>query len=266
MIMKKLAAVFMVPLLMGAVFGKFISTAGSGSGMEASAAGLTKNEFDVCVSEMLELVNAERAKVGAASLELDDRLCQASAFRAMEISQSFDHYRPDGTPCNTVLSEFGIRVRAYGENIHYHSYGNINETAEIAVSSWMQSDGHRENLLNALYDKAGFGVYYSGGNYYWVQTFANNVRIDDSLLKVDMYGDVNNDGKVDSADASDVLAEYAAISTGLYSTMNMIQRKSSDVNSDGTIDSTDASVILTYYAHLSTGGKTSPNDFFTKIA
>lgn len=264
MIRKKIAAAFMIPVLMGAAVGTFIGTADSDFGIEASAAGMTKNELDVCVSEMLELVNAERAKVGAAPLELDDRLCQASIFRAMELTRLFDHYRPDGKLCDTVLREFGVRVNAYGENIHYHSYGNIKTTAKTAMESWMQSDGHRENLLDAYYNKAGFGVYYSGGVYYWVQTFATDVRIDDSLLKVNMYGDVNNDGTVDSTDASDVLAEYSAMSTGLYSTLNMIQRKSADVNSDGIIDSTDASVILTYYSHISTGGKTSPNDFFKK--
>lgn len=263
-IRKKLATAFMVPMLMGTVVGTFIGTAGSDFGIEASAAGITKNEFDASVSEMLELVNAERAKVGAAPLELDDRLCQASAFRAKELTKVFDHVRPDGTLCDTVFSEFGADVFTWGENITCRASENINSSLKEAMDGWMDSDVHRGNILNKTFQKVGFGVYYSDGIYYWIQMFGDNVTIDDSMLNVSMYGDVNNDGSVDSTDASDVLIEYAAMSTGLYSTMNMIQKKAADVNYDGIIDSSDASAILTYYSHVSTGGKTSPNDFFKK--
>ncbi|MDE5583184.1 MAG: bacterial Ig-like domain-containing protein [Ruminococcus sp.] len=69
-------------------------------------------------------------------------------------------------------------------------------------------------------------------------------------------GDVNEDGRVDSVDASAVLAEYANLSTGGTGTFDEKQKKSADINGDGKTDSVDASGILAYYAFASTvGGK-----------
>ncbi len=70
-------------------------------------------------------------------------------------------------------------------------------------------------------------------------------------------GDVNDDGTIDASDASKVLEEYAAISTGNDSLFNDKQKKAADVNADGKIDSSDASSILEYYASASTGGNPS---------
>lgn len=72
-------------------------------------------------------------------------------------------------------------------------------------------------------------------------------------------GDVNNDGYVNSSDATDVLREYAALSTGEKSTLTDVQRKAADVNGDGQIDAKDATSILVFYAALSTGGNPSFN-------
>ena len=66
-------------------------------------------------------------------------------------------------------------------------------------------------------------------------------------------GDVNEDGSINSSDASKVLEEYALIQTGAEPTFTEIQKISADVNKDYTIDSSDASKILAYYADSSTG-------------
>jgi hypothetical protein len=68
-----------------------------------------------------------------------------------------------------------------------------------------------------------------------------------------LLGDVNNDGSVDSSDASLVLAEYAKIQTGGAGEFTEIQQKAADVNKDNSTDSSDASKILAYYAMISTG-------------
>ncbi len=73
-------------------------------------------------------------------------------------------------------------------------------------------------------------------------------------------GDVNYDGKIDSADASAVLEEYAIIQTGGEESFAITQKKAADVNDDSKTDSTDASSILQYYALISTGGKPSWED------
>ena len=70
-------------------------------------------------------------------------------------------------------------------------------------------------------------------------------------------GDVNQDGRVDSSDASTVLIEYALIQTGINSWLTDEQKVAADVNKDGTVDATDASRILVYYAEISIGKKPS---------
>lgn len=72
-----------------------------------------------------------------------------------------------------------------------------------------------------------------------------------------LLGDVDGNNTVDAFDASCVLVEYAALSTGKDTTLNLKQKYSADVNKDGTIDSSDASKILAYYAASSTGRKPS---------
>lgn len=68
-------------------------------------------------------------------------------------------------------------------------------------------------------------------------------------------GDVNFDGLVDASDASDILSEYAALSTNKPSTFIMPnQKKAGDVNFDDNVDASDASLVLAYYSFMSTGG------------
>ena len=72
-----------------------------------------------------------------------------------------------------------------------------------------------------------------------------------------MLGDVNDDGVVDSSDASKVLEEYARIQTGGEPTFTEKQKLAADVNKDNLTDASDASKILAYYAMISTGKEPS---------
>lgn len=67
-------------------------------------------------------------------------------------------------------------------------------------------------------------------------------------------GDTDGNNIVDSSDASRILAEYSALSTGSVSSLSAEQRNAADVNYDGKIDSTDASKVLEHYANIATGG------------
>lgn len=77
-----------------------------------------------------------------------------------------------------------------------------------------------------------------------------------------MLGDINNDGIIDASDASAILKEYAALSTGSASTFTEEQKDAGDINKDGAIDASDASAVLSYYAYRSTGGS---DDFETYL-
>lgn len=113
------------------------------------------------------LVNAARQDAGLSELELDADLCAAAQARAQEIAQNFSHTRPDGSSCFTILEEFGISYRAAGENI---AMGQ--RTPEEVMDGWMNSSGHRANILNGTFTSIGVGYYVDGaGAAHWVQIF-----------------------------------------------------------------------------------------------
>ena len=120
--------------------------------------------------EVLALVNEERAKEGLSPLKLDTALNEAAMIRAKEIVERFEHTRPDGTSCFTVLADKNITYRAAGENI---AAGQ--STPAMVMNSWMNSQGHRANIMSADFGKLGVGFVKasSGYQYYWVQLFTD---------------------------------------------------------------------------------------------
>ena len=95
------------------------------------------------VEQVVALVNAERKKINLPALTLSNSLNTAAQTRAIEITQSFSHTRPNGSSFATVLSENNISYRSAGENI---AWGQ--KTPEEVVNAWMNSAGHRANILN----------------------------------------------------------------------------------------------------------------------
>lgn len=118
------------------------------------------------VNEVLKLVNQYRNQNGLPSVTLDASLCKAAEVRAKEIKTSFSHTRPNGSSCFTVLGELGISYGGAGENI---AYGQ-SSPSEV-MTAWMNSSGHRANILGSSFTKLGVGVYSSGGTLYWAQMF-----------------------------------------------------------------------------------------------
>lgn len=114
--------------------------------------------------QVLDLVNAERAERGLEPLVLDETLTQAAQLRAEEVGETFSHTRPDGTSCFTVLKEFGLNYRSAGENI-----AKGQRSPKSVMTSWMNSDGHRGNILDSSYTRIGVG--YVAETRAWVQLF-----------------------------------------------------------------------------------------------
>lgn len=79
-----------------------------------------------------------------------------------------------------------------------------------------------------------------------------------------ILGDVNGDEMVNAVDASLILAEYSAISTGQNLTFTELQKKAADINGDETYDSVDASIVLAYYSFTSTHDYISVEEFLEK--
>lgn len=128
------------------------------------------NDIEQVRQEMLTAINRERTKVGASPLVLDEKLCEVAQVRAQELVESFSHSRPDGRDCYSALVEMNVSYRSAGENI---AAGQT--TVDSAMECWMNSSGHRANILDQRYRKIGIGLYRtnSGYGYHWVQTFTN---------------------------------------------------------------------------------------------
>lgn len=141
----------------------------SGSGSTGSTGGSTGNTGSATAAqEVLRLVNAARAQNGLSALTLDASMSRAANVRASELAKSFSHTRPNGTRGLTALAEAGVSYRAAGENI---AAGQ--QTAQAVMSGWMNSSGHRANILSSKYSRLGVGQAVINGRTYWVQFFAD---------------------------------------------------------------------------------------------
>ena len=105
------------------------------------------NEMEL---EILRLVNVERAKVGAKPLQFDYDRYECAKIRAKECNKevTFSHTRPDGRQWYTVLDDMGkAEYWQAGENLALYLY-----SAEHVVQGWMNSPGHKANILNPNFD------------------------------------------------------------------------------------------------------------------
>ena len=119
------------------------------------------------VLRIVELVNEERAKAGLNPLTLQENVTEAAQVRAIECETLFSHTRPNGTSFSTALKEAGVSYRGAGENI---AWGQ--KTPEQVMEGWMNSSGHRANILNDKYTTIGVGYYQNAnGTNYWCQLF-----------------------------------------------------------------------------------------------
>lgn len=129
----------------------------------------TESDTSQQAQEVLKLVNAERSKQGLKSLMLSSNLTSIANTKAkdMAVNNYFSHTSPTyGTPFQ-MLQSFGISYKSAGENI---AAGQ--KSPQEVMQAWMNSSGHRANILNSSYTELGVG-YYTGGSYgtEWVQLF-----------------------------------------------------------------------------------------------
>lgn len=123
--------------------------------------------MDAFASQVVKLVNEERAKAGLSPLTVKERVVGAAETRARELETSFSHTRPNGSDFNTALTAAGVQYRGAGENI---AYGQ--KTPEQVMQGWMNSAGHRANILDSSFTSIGVGHYRSAsGVDYWTQLF-----------------------------------------------------------------------------------------------
>ena len=130
---------------------------------------IPSNHYQSIEQQVVNLVNAERAKAGLKPLKADWELARVARFKSedMRDNRYFDHNSPIyGTPFQ-MMKSFGINYRSAGENI---AAGQT--TAESVMQAWMNSPGHKKNILSPTFTHIGVG-YAKGGSYghYWTQQF-----------------------------------------------------------------------------------------------
>lgn len=134
---------------------------------------VTPNEMEM---EVFRLVNVERVKLGRKELKFGDFFYEAAKTRAKEIDTLFSHTRPDGRNCFTALLDIGVNTnldRYVGENCARYF-----ADAESIVKAFMNSDGHRMNMVSTDYDYLAVAVYESEQNpgyYTCVQLFLSDI-------------------------------------------------------------------------------------------
>ncbi|MFE6071742.1 CAP domain-containing protein [Streptomyces sp. NPDC056525] len=135
--------------------------------VETTAAPSTADRGVAAEAEVVRLVNVERAKVGCSPVSADARLAAlAGAFSSdMAARGFFDHTDPDGATPWARAEKAGISGLG-GENI---ARGQADAAA--VMESWMNSDGHRANILNCDFTTLGVGVHFADGGPWWTQDF-----------------------------------------------------------------------------------------------
>lgn len=130
------------------------------------AAAPTNSAVSAYEQKVVELTNQERAKNGLKPLTLDTALSKVARAKSQDMQSKgyFSHTSPTyGSPFD-MMKKFGITYRSAGENI---AMGQ--PTPEAVVKAWMNSEGHRANILNSGYTHIGVGHVASGN--YWTQMF-----------------------------------------------------------------------------------------------
>ncbi|GIJ38099.1 CAP domain-containing protein [Micromonospora andamanensis] len=141
-----------------------------GSPSRAASASPSSAGDDVSdeAAEVVALVNAERAKAGCDALSIDDKLMTAAQRHSQDQAdhRNMSHTGSDGSDPGERIDRVNYSWRTYGENVAWNQ-----RTPAAVMDAWMNSDGHRANILNCSFTEIGVGVANSNGPY-WTQVFA----------------------------------------------------------------------------------------------
>ncbi|MEV4561756.1 sigma-70 family RNA polymerase sigma factor [Kitasatospora sp. NPDC049285] len=133
-----------------------------------SAAPSTASRTVDLAQQVLELVNTERAKNNCPPVKSNAQLATAAQKHSddMAARSFFDHTNPDGAGPQQRIDAAGYRWSAWGENI-----ARGQKDASSVMDSWMNSPGHRANILNCGYAELGVGIHLGAGGPWWTQDF-----------------------------------------------------------------------------------------------
>ncbi len=131
----------------------------------------TENNTNTSVEmEIVNLVNIERQKEGLAPLTFSEELSKVARAKSQDMASKnyFSHTSPTYGDPFSMMKSFGIKYRTAGENI-----AKGYSSAQSVMRGWMNSSGHRANILNSSFGKIGVGYVNINGTTYWTQMFTD---------------------------------------------------------------------------------------------
>ena len=207
--------------------------------------------------EVLRLTNQERENEGLAPLTMSNGLTYAAGIRSQEIIKLFSHTRPDGSRFFTASEKSYYRM---GENL-----ARSQTSAENVMVAWMNSEGHRKNILREGFEKIGIAYTYdenTSHKHYWAQMFGGNLSSPDSVSTDDILrtpmqiqtGEISLANLITLTEGNDSYTNTVAGATILaFSGADSIDNYADNVSIDAgagndTITNNGANVIFKYTA------------------
>jgi uncharacterized protein YkwD len=129
---------------------------------------LAQSDFQ---AQLLQMLNAERQKIGAPPLRISSQLAQAAQRHADDMAKNnfLSHEGSDGSTMESRIQETGYAFSAIAENV-----AGGQPTPESVIQTWLNSSGHRRNMLNPEYTEIGIGYATNSSSqytHYWTQVF-----------------------------------------------------------------------------------------------
>lgn len=124
-------------------------------------------------SEIFRLVNVERKKAGVKTLSYSTTMQKYARIKSEDMATRgyFDHRDPQGNLITEKMKNDGVKYSSWGENIAYIGGESASKLASEFMNNWMNSPGHRANILSPNFTGIGIGVYKSGNTVYATQEF-----------------------------------------------------------------------------------------------
>jgi uncharacterized protein YkwD len=154
---------------LGSVVDSIAGKSVGGGGSTTAGATMSSQELSFA-QQVLARVNQERAKVQLPPVAWDDALTNAAYAHAvdMDARNFFDHTNPDGHDPGWRIAAAGASTHAWGENIAMGQGG-----PQSVMDAWMNSPGHRANILSSAFGHLGIGVHIATDGPGWVQDFSD---------------------------------------------------------------------------------------------
>ena len=190
-------------------------------------------------SDVLDLVNQERKAAGLKNVKINEDLNRVAELRAAEIAEKWSHTRPNGEEWKTAFSDAGVSASYRGENLAKGQY-----SADKVVEDWMDSDGHKANILNKKFTKMGVASVVIDGVTYWVQVFANDVK---ATKKTSTKSTASASQESEGSEAASAPASSAKTQKASKSTSNQtgaLEKLSQSVDLQAVMNAPAASLTL----------------------